>query len=1242
MTYRSAIKMTDQYNDNFAVIDGLYLTEGQTIMVKQYTYGEVSGVVKPISYNISTLSSVGVYNSLPNDPATFLSSADGVLTVKEGQTGTYKMYVNNRRQIYLHPTETPQAYPAPRSRAPGIKRANVTENINTIKIYFDDQSTGDGDGGWWTYWGDDDRIPRIELTNIVFESSANYGSLAYTSLPSVTNLTYSSKTAAVAKMSQVGTDVRHYEFEFPWYIASFDYKFFTMKGYYPNYPNWDNSNSRYWHASTKTYAGIGGTSNLWSGSATRASNSYYQCVFQSNDAREWAGPNGVPTRFGSTTVTNTSNNTTSVKKYTITYYKNDTNTQLGNAINRYYNSYYLPEDSYKTAGGNSASEWRGWFTSSTYGTTYAGGFLTAADTNVTIVGKYVRITYFKLYIIKQRYNGGTPLSEDPVLFDNSGNGYETSDNETQFDPSSLLTNLVFTSTYGSNYTYTASTATWNIGSASGTAYDKSTFSSFGYTSETAVCLYTTVVEKTLKIRKYAAKLNNDWSTTAWTSSSYIEETWGADETKTPIAFTSENLTTLGFSADDKTNYEAYDSSWRNGDTVGSTAIVYPKKYSTTTTQNIYYLYRPKKNTVTYNYEFYIREKTGVTAQGVATYGNYSQYSKISLVSDTFDAYVTTAFTLADHHPTHETYVVSDAQDKRVYKFEWDNHLWNATTGDDFTSATFGVSSTAAQRTFTVKMYATYEKIYVANENTNDANWYSAKNYYLQVVGTKDGGDANIDAGVDSSGSPIAVGSLGSAYRFLMNMSEDGINYFYISDGISFRIYNGGSTGNTDYTTLTTNTSSPDSYGAWRGVYTDAITISDDMGGEYYRDWRWSTYYGTASKSAKIYFNDADLNKAMSHGDGKHYLFVCDSGYNLVAGKKFAVRITVNGTYKWFDYDDLDEDSKLLVGEGGALANLGETNDASAAKSTVETVDNAIEITDSATYNIYLTPSGQLAISTAPSKGDGYYIMNYDEDGVNGNANLNSYVGGVKMRRTGYYYNYNVAYYNCFAVSSACRSVYMKAYIGGVDYGPFTHMGETTLASMDEDTGVITFVDPGNYSIFIQLTEVGGQDRYTVFISRYPDNFYILNSLPDAAGKVGGGETVKDYNTTLILEIEFTYTASVPNDAQIGIDVIRSASGSSANLSQFLIFNVMCSDEELGKDSYALMRRDYYDSASSFSSDSLKLTVFDETNTVSADTTNAPQPHYLYILIDYIDFTPKNADNAKLQNDFTISLKARSL
>ena len=590
---------------------------------------------------------------------------------------------------------------------------------------------------------------------------------------------------------------------------------------------------------------------------------------------------------------------------------------------------------------------------------------------------------------------------------------------------------------------------------------------------------------------------------------------------------------------------------------------------------IYGLYKPKGITVTYNYQLWTRDaQTGAEAL-------YNGSPSIS--SDTNTAYLTTKFVQASNQPLKKTYIVSDgsASNPGVYKFIWDNNIYK--TDGSLYKDTILLTDT----TLVVRLYAEVQQMYVI-DRVNINQWFECK-IILHVVTTRDVGDEEIE---------------------LKKNSSDGVFMFKMStSGIRFYLRNNKGDQAGDRTPDILSLANNDTYGQPRGVYGDAIELQNtstySYGGN--RDWRWSVYFG-GNKSASLEFDDGD-SIPLKRGDGAHNMYILDEGLTKAVNSAFVLKLVYDGKVSYFGYDQVDGLSQPFVTEGAVDSTKGDKK--------------KIIFNSEGDYTIYFTAEGVISVASVPKeKGEGYYIMPYDSDGIKGNKNTVSYYNGIKMRRTlNPSAGQNVATYLYFKVEEGDK-YYIRSYIDAVDETYKTLGTSYDFVSVDAN-GILTFSEAGNYDIYIK--QDGGV--YKLFIAKSADNFYILNRI------TGTPATIKAANTTLVLEVEFTYTGP---SAQMGVNIYRTAG--SLGLSNYLCFAVYCNDSALGRDSYTYMRDNLYESTSYFTGSSqTKLGVFD---VVAEHRVSTSTPHYLYIMIDYKGLDVAS-NSAHFYNDFTLSLTARS-
>lgn len=1221
--YSSSLKMDDRYSYNYAKAVSVELAAGEQIQIKKHTYdyNDVKGKTTTLDKALTTLGS-------GSDTYVSIDGGTHKITVKAGQSGTYDIFVNTREQICFNQTSTKTPHLNVRSlNKLNPKLSQTVTGVNKIIVYLQDHINS---RTWWSYCDTSNsansRVPIMYGYDIEYESSSNISSndVTYSMLNdlSLTGITWSSKTVANFEMNYHAdyTDAangREWYFELPWFIKSLKINFFIS--------GWNRSGgSDQWTSQSgfnvwlSTNASNGDT---WNATITRADDAGYTYKFETRNWDLAFGWSDGAKMVASLSSSSNWANTGSVTQYSVTYKKNNTNTTLGNADNVYEYTYYTPDDSTerKTAAGDSIDIFIGWYTSTTYATEFTARFI-ASDT--IIYGKITTDVYFALYIVKKKHDN-TYLT--PVQYKGNDADYYTSDTISQFDPDTFFTSSICASLYP-GYAYPNSPA-WTIDSKDGNTYNKSTFSAFSTDEENPVGLYLIIQEITITLTRKWVKLRYDGFTDQ-TSSLLVDAIDPTGTTLTAYGDTAVAPATPS-SYSGSPNLSGYslktaNAYWLDTGAVDSSTIgtEYTESQIFTSNTDIYYLYVPANAYVTYEYHLFVTD--AITKE-------VSEYTSNRPSDTVFKRHSNDgAFTLASHSPT-SSWKVGDPTNHAAYYFAWDSKFYTTAA----CTTEYGSSSVAAgtAQTLYIRLEATVETMYFdakANIDEWDADLATV---YVHLY-------ESIDAG----SSPVPCEKL-----------ADGIHRFYMTTGVNFMIYNGaGGDRNTRYTT-NINLSENDSNGSARG-HCDCIKVSNTLGTESHVTWLWSNYFGSSvvssiNRGATMYFTDSVLNTNLFHGDGVYNMYVHDKGLSLNVNDAFALRFNNHGVYEWYDYDNLDSNSKKYVYDtssetysSATIGGVSWTTSVQVGDVAATTGKHVIKFKYAGYYTFYFTAQGQVSIASVPgAKGEGYYIMPYDSTGVNGNNLKSSFNNCLKMRTTGLSSGTdgNVAIYKNFNVTDTCKSFYIKSFLGGVENGPMAAMGENQYAIMGtgDNEGVFTFKTAGKYNIYLQRTSSSSDNPYyTIYITEVTaKGFFSMNEIVTEHDSDEDGEsTILEQKTTMVLEVKFRSTAN-SGSINVGAGFMRTGTAGSPKLSKYLNFGVMYNSTALGLSCFDSARENsVYSTLSSFADDNaMSLDKFDNTSI------NDNGWHYLYIILDYnVGKTTLEANRADLINDFKIVLKAR--
>lgn len=821
-------------------------------------------------------------------------------------------------------------------------------------------------------------------------------------------------------------------------------------------------------------------------------------------------------------------------------------------------------------------KWCGtWYTDTSLSTPFVAGTKTS---NVTLYTKfYESITITLKYKIYDS-TGVTPVDAD-------------------------WSNYVSPINHETDYSYSAPTGSKTGYTWCGTWYTNEAMSS-PYTSPTTLntntILYTKFLEVPFNVTIQVGYAQNRSATPTFDgNTSRDSKTF---EASAGTSITTDLLDTESSSLDyDSSNYDfvGYYKTLSSTSAGGTFSNLISSSTTMTSAGTIWKVYRPKGFSVYYKYEFWVKNALSGASTKWTTGGPSISNQTIS------GRYYGESFNIASHTPSTTSYIASDnagttsghTGGNGVYKFDWDNKLYKS-DGTEFTTGT----SLTGSITLTVKLIASYEVMNVI-VRTTDEHWHSPNDLYLNVITSRNFGSGELP----------------------LEQRSDESWYYRITNGITYQIKNNNaSSSSTDYTDNITSRTDSDSDSKSRNTYHDAIEIlnTDALTGSSHRKWNWSFYFGNEAKSASIFKNGSSTGITMYRGDGINNMMVKDNGVDIAANEQFGIRLYNDGAYIWYGFDEVNtvDDSSIYVEEGSTASNLG---DSSNKNSTIK----MIKFKSSGTYSFYLTADGKVSIASIPStKGEGYYIMPYSDSAVEGkNTNTATYSNGVKLRTiSGATDGQNQAMYTHFYVDSDGAKYYMRSFIGGVDYGIIKNLDTNSYSTINSTTGIITFAKEGYYDLYVAKSG----STMTIYVAHSDISFNALNSFKNTS------DTVKNNNTSLVIEIGFKVTSNLKS--KMGIMLTRSAS--STGLSNYLMFSVYCSGTtKLGKSCYSTMRDSHY-SGSTFGSGKAILNVIDNSNPIT--NCDGSTVYYLYVLIDYKDLTIKD-NTSKAFNDFNISLIARS-
>lgn len=395
-------------------------------------------------------------------------------------------------------------------------------------------------------------------------------------------------------------------------------------------------------------------------------------------------------------------------------------------------------------------------------------------------------------------------------------------------------------------------------------------------------------------------------------------------------------------------------------------------------------------------------------------------------------------------------------------------------------------------------------------------------------------------------------------------------------------------------------------------------------------------YGT--KSFTLGYGDFDISsnrgsRIAIYEKGLHITQndITNSG---IGGIEFAMRCKYQGSYHRYYYDDgkgtngLDKSYPEV--SGGSTARSygdGDTLIYGRYKDCV-----SFKITQPGYYNFYVLENGTISIATIPGEyGDGFYICDAgpttSEDST---ANTESW-DGVKMKTIEGNAD-NVAVYTCYVAKDtdpvSTKNIYIKSYSSGVDGGVIKQHGSMSannvaLANMNTTTGIISFVHPGVYNIFVYRSG----NEYSVSIALYSkESFYKMNPISNNASSA---TKVKNSFTSIVIEVDFTVTYDSSLDMSALVEMVKDTSVSDG-LSNYVVFDYVVDPNLNGSTCYDYMRSYHYDNPAG------KIDYANQAlNKLSSS-------HKLYIIIDYDPHKVAGIKHEIIPNDFFFVVSARQL
>ena len=398
------------------------------------------------------------------------------------------------------------------------------------------------------------------------------------------------------------------------------------------------------------------------------------------------------------------------------------------------------------------------------------------------------------------------------------------------------------------------------------------------------------------------------------------------------------------------------------------------------------------------------------------------------------------------------------------------------------------------------------------------------------------------------------------------------------------------------------------------------------------------------QSAYIFFNrtlkEYGTQKSFKMGYGDHTTVASANKANLMIyevgvritqqdyenGVSFAIRDKRGGSSHWYYYDHMNPSGDhgymgSLIGRG-AIASSDTYGDSNGYLSSGE---YGFNFTEKGFYRFYLTNDGHVSVVQYPGEyGEGYYIVPRNSE----IAGTDYYTDGIKMKDipSGYA---NKAVYTCYTVKENL-SIFFKAYLSGEEinttvggnqvYCCTLDSGSSSLATMTN--GILTFDHAGSYNIY--LTEDGSAlNRIKCSIVEYTaDNFFKLNSINKA---LSSQAQIKESNTSLVLEVDFTTTGSGYN-VEAYVDMVPVGTGSSQYLAY--TYSAITSRTE---DNYS-----DYDNCYDYMRAKHYIGQANRNGNLAAGS------HKMFILIDYKYNTLSTMPSTSTLNDFYFVIRTRQL
>ena len=292
----------------------------------------------------------------------------------------------------------------------------------------------------------------------------------------------------------------------------------------------------------------------------------------------------------------------------------------------------------------------------------------------------------------------------------------------------------------------------------------------------------------------------------------------------------------------------------------------------------------------------------------------------------------------------------------------------------------------------------------------------------------------------------------------------------------------------------------------RGVNTDRVAYYIKGEGNFVPDTtkRWTTDAGIQFNADPneaydavaygIYFAAGDTFVVDTPSTTFHYSNVVSGSQSYVAdvGANHNIQIRASGTYNVFIRDS-GGNTDIVIEESSAA-------------------DCYLYAADDVSMNYYIyryNNNFYVSIAGVPEQGNGYYIMNYAENG----GSTNGFKGGVKMVSAS---GGEIASYSHFHAEQN-DVIYVGSYLNGVaevvdvtSQSKQTPDGYTTM----NDNDTLTINTTGFYTL--KVINLGNGNKRVMIYSYDASRFFTLGGT-----SVVGAASLEDQKTALILEVKFT-------------------------------------------------------------------------------------------------------------------------